>query len=116
LIEKVFVKPNALAVSSILPVEVRESTVTVNCLLDDPAGIVRVDGAVIVAPVTDEPSERVNPAEGAAAVSDAVHCTEPAKTIVVVLQLSVDNATGRVTVTVPAAPVAVTVLPVSEAA
>ena len=99
-----------------LPEEVSESTVTVNWPLDDPAGIVRLEGVLIVAPVTDDPIATGNPPEGAASVSDAVQCTEPITRTAVVLQLSVDNATGRLTVTVPAAPVAGTARPVLEAA
>jgi hypothetical protein len=85
-------------------------------LLDDPAAIAKLDGIVMVAPVTEEPSEMENPAEGAAAVNDTVHCTEPSASIVVALQFSVDSATGLLTVTVAAAPVAATLSPLGEAA
>ena len=87
-----------------------------NCLVADPAEIVKPVGMLIVAPVTEEPSETGNPPEGAAVVNVTVHCTEPITSIVVALQLSAESATDRVTFTVAATPVPVTLSPLGEAA
>jgi hypothetical protein len=95
LTDVVFVKPKAVAVIRTDVAAVAEFSRSVNGRLVDPAGIVRLDGIVTLAPEVEKPSETVYPVDGAAAVKDTAHCDEPGACITAGLQLIDDKATER---------------------
>jgi hypothetical protein len=68
----------------------------VNCLLDAPEAIAKLEGIVMPAPDAEKRSEATNPADGAAFVRLTVHNADPGALIVEGLQLRAERVAAAV--------------------
>jgi hypothetical protein len=109
------VVPNTVAEIWTVVEAVAEFNCKVNWREVDPAGILRLDGIVTLAPATLYPSDTVAPPEGAAAVSDTVHVLEPGADKELGVHEIAARDTGRTIDTLPPVDVAAAASPVFKA-